>query len=61
MPPPFNLNNLYFDYEDLKKETDIRDDAKKYDIPCVFNLQEHPQQINFLFHHLATQKPRPSV
>lgn len=36
-------------------------DAKNYEIPCVLNLLEHPREIEFLFHHIATNAPRSSI
>lgn len=58
---PASLKKLFFDEKNLIKETDIRKEAEKYQIPCVFNLLDHGKEINFLFHHMATNNPRSSV
>lgn len=34
--------------------------AKDYTIPCVFDLNKHKAQINFLFHHMLTREARSS-
>jgi hypothetical protein len=59
--PPNDLDRLYHNYNLLRKETDTRTAAGRYDIPCVFDLNKHEQEINFLFHHMANQNPRSSV
>jgi len=58
--PPDNLKRLFFATDRLRLDTEIRQDAKAYVIPCVFNLQEHEKEISFLFQHLARGEPRPS-
>lgn len=58
---PNNLEHLYHDYKRLRKTTEVREEAAKYDIPCVFDLDQHPLEINFLFHHMANNFPRSSV
>jgi len=58
MGPPDNLKQLYYDTNRLRVDTQTRQMARKYDVPCVFNLIEHKKEINLLFHHMATQEPR---
>lgn len=59
--PPQDLENLFHDFDRLKKETDIREESSLYLEPCVFDLDKHEQEINFLFHHMANKEPRSSV
>lgn len=58
---PNNLDHLYHNYSRLRKQTDTREDAALYNIPCVFDLDKHETEINFLFHHMANIEPRSSV
>ena len=36
----------------------IRDDAKLYTVPCVFNIEQDQAQIDYLFHYMSLQTPR---
>lgn len=58
---PNDLEHLYHSYEKLRKTNKIREDANDYDIPCVFDLDKHEREINFLFYHMANNPPRSSV
>lgn len=58
---PNGLKKLYFDDEHLTSTDEVRDDAKDYETDCIFNLEQHAREIEFLFHHIATQNPRSSV
>jgi hypothetical protein len=58
---PDDLDRLYHNYGYLKKQTEIRTEAALYDVPCVFDINKHEQEINFLFQHMADQNPRSSV
>lgn len=60
---PNDLENLYQNYDRLRKKTDLRDEAKEYEEPCVFDIgkPEHEDYINLLFHHMANKEPRSSV
>jgi hypothetical protein len=58
---PNDLDYLYHDNSRLKNQTEIRAEAASYNTPCVFDLDKHGQEINFLFHHMANHKPRSSV
>ena len=55
---PNDLLPVYYNVEKLKTEDEIRTQAKKYKVPCVFDLEKHGEQIDFLFHHMSTNKPR---
>jgi len=57
---PNDLKNLFFDFDKLKKNTDIRSDAKNYPIPCIFNLENHSQEINAIFQYMEKNMPRSS-
>ena len=57
---PNDLKKLFFDYDKLRKETDIRLDANEYSTPCIFNLEKHQQQIHDIFQHMARNEPRSS-
>ena len=37
---------------------DLLDEADLLQTPCIFNLTKHRKEINLLFHHIATTKPR---
>jgi hypothetical protein len=58
---PDNLLPLYYQYERLRKETELRKEAREYKEKCVFDLREHEEEINYLFHHMATEDVRSSV
>lgn len=36
----------------------IHNDAKGYTQPCVFNVQQHKREIDYLFHYIAMQNAR---
>lgn len=55
---PNDLLPVYYDLEKLKTESKTRRQAREYTIPCVFDLERHGQQIDFLFHYMSTHKPR---
>jgi hypothetical protein len=41
-----------------RKSTDSMAEADEIDTPCVFNLEIHKYEIEFVFHYIATQSPR---
>lgn len=41
-----------------RKSTESLADADEIDTPCVFNLATHKDEIDFLFHYIATHNPR---
>jgi hypothetical protein len=41
-----------------RKSTESLIEADEIDTPCVFNLATHKNEIDFLFHYIATQNPR---
>ena len=41
-----------------RRSTDSLARADEIDTPCVFNLKMQKDEIDFLFHYIATQKPR---
>lgn len=40
------------------RKAEARKAARDYKDPCVFDIQQHQREINFLFHHILTSKPR---
>lgn len=58
---PDDLDLLYHEFDHLRKETDNREEASAYSVPCVFDLDKHEREINFLFHYMANNEPRSSV
>lgn len=59
---PNDLENLYHNYDNMRKKTDLREETKEYKEPCVFDIGEpkHEEYIDFLFHHMANNQPRSS-
>lgn len=55
----FNENRLG-DPKDLEKKG-LREEAQKYTVPCVFNLNEHQNEIEFMFKHMVEKAARSSV
>lgn len=55
---PNDLKNLYYDTENLKKHTAIRDQAKNYRVPCIFNIEKHGKEVRALFKHMEKYMPR---
>lgn len=41
-----------------RKSTESLAEADEIDTPCVFNLAIHKDEIDFLFHYIATRNPR---
>ena len=41
-----------------KKDQEVRELARNYTEPCVFDLEKHEEYINFLFNYMAKEKPR---
>ena len=63
-----DLKPLFFDSGKLRTEKltnedeqNIRDEAMEYNIPCIFNINHHHNEINHLIHHILTNEPRSSV
>lgn len=57
---PADLKNLYYNQENLKASNAIRVDAKNYVVPCIFNLEEHQEEIHFIFQYMENNKARSS-
>lgn len=36
----------------------IRNDARLYTVPCVLNIEQHQELIDYLFHYMSLQTPR---
>lgn len=56
------LKMLMFEDEKLRvlgdtEEQSIREDARQYGTPCIFNLNTHEHEINILINHILTQEP----
>jgi hypothetical protein len=58
---PKDLDLLFHNHTHLKNYTDDRDDAISYKIPCVFDLDKHEKEIDYLFNHMANHEPRSSI
>lgn len=57
------LKELMYNDENLKGVKDqnieqMRKEAKKYSIPCIFDLNQHEDEINIMIHHILTNLPR---
>jgi hypothetical protein len=55
---PDDLELLYHDAERLVNFGDKRKEALEYKIPCVFDLDKHEREIDFLFYHMSHKPPR---
>jgi len=55
---PMDVLPLYYNYKHLRKDTEERKAAKNYKKRCVFDIRKHKKQINLLFHHILTNRPR---
>ena len=51
--PPSDLEPLFHDSEGLRNMNNISKEAQKYTIPCVFDLEKHEKQIDFLFDYMS--------
>lgn len=58
IPIPHGAGLLFREASGLDMEKDGRKEASRYKIPCVLRLDVHEREIDFLFHHMATNKPR---
>lgn len=58
---PNDMEKLFFNSTRLRKDTEIRRQAENYTIPCVFDIEKHPQEVHKLFCHMVNEKPRSSV
>jgi len=54
---PDTVTPLLYDHPG-RKSTDTTAEADLIDTPCVFNLELHKDEIDFLFHYIATHSPR---
>jgi len=55
---PTDVKLLFHDADRLRNQTDLRRRAQQLTTPCVFNIEKHQREINFLFHHMATNGTR---
>lgn len=62
---PLDLENLYHDFDRLRTvkvdEQGIRDNAREYLTPCIFNIGKHAKEIEYLFNHIEVNVARTSV
>ena len=58
---PKDLDLLYHNIARLRTTSVIRKEAEKYTNPCLFDLDKHEKEINFLYHHMANNPPRSSI
>lgn len=57
---PSDLKNLFYNFEQLRVTNQVRTDAINYPIPCIFNLENHQQEVHFLFQHMEKNAARSS-
>lgn len=55
---PDTVLPLYHDLSLSINNTEARKAGRGYKARCVFDIQQHQREINFLFHHILTSKPR---
>lgn len=63
---PKNLKHLFFNSKRLRivKDKDkniMREEAREYDLPCIFDIREHQKEIEFMFKHMVRNVPRSSI
>jgi hypothetical protein len=63
---PVDLEYLYHDFDRLRTLADpaqqgIRDNAREYSRPCIFNIGKHAKEVEYLFNHIESNVPRSSV
>lgn len=58
---PQDLQPLYHNHEKLRKKTDLREEARRYQTKCVFDLINHAEDVDKIFYHMANNPPRSSV
>lgn len=61
---PAGLLPLYHDTDNLEGLKDlegqgVRNEASRYIYDCVFDLDQHEEEINFVLHYILTHQPRP--
>lgn len=57
---PSDLKNLFYNFEQLRVTNEVRTGAINYPIPCIFNLENHQQEVHFLFQHMEKNAARSS-
>lgn len=57
---PNDLENLFYNFQNLRIDTEVRRDASKYLVPCIFNIERHQEEVHFLFQHMEKHSPRSS-
>lgn len=57
---PKDLQKLYFNHDNLRKQTPTRKDADNYTTACIFNLEKHQKEEHDLFQYMENNKPRAS-
>lgn len=57
---PSDLENLFYNFKHLRLDTEIRKDARNYEIPCIFNIEKHQQEVHFLFQYMEKNTARSS-
>ena len=63
-PAPFHVlpgtERLFYNAEKLTTDTPLRALARKYTIPCVYDLKEHENEIAKIFAYMEQNSPRTS-
>jgi len=53
---------LFHDFDNLRtvnpEKTIIRQQASSLNVPCVFNFEEHPREIDLVLHRMSKFCPR---
>jgi hypothetical protein len=63
---PVGLKSLFFNEKRLGDPKDpetkeLRKEAQEYTVPCVFSLNQHQNEIEFMFKHMVEKAARASV
>jgi hypothetical protein len=63
---PVDLEKLFHDFGRLRTLADddqeeIRDNARQYSTPCIFNIGKHAKEVEYLFNHIESNTARSSV
>ena len=61
--PPEGLLPLFHNTSKLRTPGDpnkiaIREDAKNLEVPCIFNVEKHPNELNLILHRMSRFMPR---
>jgi len=63
---PTDLEKLFHNTGGLRtvqdpEQQEIREKARLYKTPCIFNITKHTKEIEYMFNHMENNKARSSV